>query len=419
MSQQDISYLETSILSALLKEPSRILEIEGVLSPRDFQGQWGRLTFQLIQESVADGRAIDMVVLVEKGIEQQFIIEVYRSVGVPENVAHYATALRERLNKQAAITAYQKAAEKLQCESAEEVSAWLDAELVVSERHSGSDYNAQDVIRDALQSMDKAQEQRKIQGMNGAPWALESLTNAMGGIDGPRLYIVAARPGAGKTALSQQTAVAAAGAGYGVGICSLEIDASEIGRRWISHFGQANISGISRGYEQFFDDAFKAGQKLADLPLFVDDDSYSLDAVCSRIVRWRRAGKIDLAIVDHIGLVEYSGNKNRNDGLGEVSRRLKKLAKQLDMPVVALSQMNRGSEKDSRRPQLSDLRDSGNIEQDADAAIFLNKTKDDRIEIGVLKNRMGEIGWRPERFEFDGAVQTFREIGTFPDGGSL
>ena len=111
MSQQDISYLETSILSALLKEPSRILEIEGVLSPRDFQGQWGRLTFQLIQESVADGRAIDMVVLVEKGIEQQFIIEVYRSVGVPENVAHYATALRERLNKQAAITAYQKAAE--------------------------------------------------------------------------------------------------------------------------------------------------------------------------------------------------------------------------------------------------------------------------------------------------------------------
>ena len=89
------------------------------------------------------------------------------------------------------------------------------------------------------------------------------------------------------------------------------------------------------------------------------------------------------------------------------------------MPVVALSQMNRGSEKDSRRPQLSDLRDSGNIEQDADAAIFLNKTKDDRIEIGVLKNRMGEIGWRPERFEFDGAVQTFREIGTFPDGGSL
>ena len=327
MSQQDISYLETSILSALLKEPSRILEIEGVLSPRDFQGQWGRLTFQLIQESVADGRAIDMVVLVEKGIEQQFIIEVYRSVGVPENVAHYASALRERRNKQAAITAYQKAAEKLQCESAEEVSAWLDAELVVSERHSGSDYNAQDVIRDALQSMDKAQEQRKIQGMNGAPWALESLTNAMGGIDGPRLYIVAARPGAGKTALSQQTAVAAAGAGYGVGICSLEIDASEIGRRWISHFGQANISGISRGYEQFFDDAFKAGQKLADLPLFVDDDSYSLDAVCSRIVRWRRAGKIDLAIVDHIGLVEYSGNKNRNDGLGEVSRRLKKLAK--------------------------------------------------------------------------------------------
>jgi replicative DNA helicase len=348
------------------------------------------------------------------------LIEVARNItGVPANIGHYTDALLERIKKRKASTLFQQAGEKLLINSSEEVLAWLNGELSTVERSAGSEMSAKEVITAALHSMDDAREQRESNGTNGSPWALQSLNNAMGGIDGPRLYIVAARPGCGKTAIAQQTAVAAASAGFGVGVCSLEIDASEIGRRWISHYGQANISGLSRGYEKFFDDAFKAGQKLSELPLFVDDDSYSLDAVCSRITRWRREGKVDLAIVDHIGLVEYSKNKNRNDGLGEISRRLKKLAKQLDMPIVALSQMNRGSEKDNRRPQLSDLRDSGNIEQDADAAIFLNKTKDDHIEIGVLKNRMGEIGWRPERFEFDGAVQTFREIGTFPDGGTL
>ncbi len=409
--QTNVAYLENSIISALLREPGRILELEGLLLANEFQGAWGGACYRLIQKAVADGEAVDVVMLVEQGVDQQYLLKLHKEVvGMPDNVRHYAEALRTHIDRQKTVVAYQKAVEKLQSESPDEVSAWLDAELAAGERHSGNDYTASDVIRDALHSMDDAREQREKNGTNGAPWALESLNRAMGGIDGSRLYIVAARPGCGKTALSQQTAVTAARAGFGVGVCSLEIDASEIGRRWISHFGQANISGISRGYERFFDDAFKAGQKLSELPLFVDDDSYSLDAVCSRITRWRREGKIQLAIVDHIGLVEYSDkSRNRNDGLGEVSRRLKKLAKQLDMPIVALSQMNRGAEKDGRRPVLSDLRDSGNIEQDCDAAIFLHKTQNDDVEIGVLKNRMGEIGWRSEIFEFDGKVQTFRE----------
>ncbi|MBT3844439.1 MAG: AAA family ATPase [Gammaproteobacteria bacterium] len=417
---EDLEYLEQSVISALLKEPDRIHEISNKLNASDFTGTNNRRSFELISQAVANGEAVDAMVLAEKGGNLQYLIEVARNItGVPANIGHYTDALLERIKKRKASTLFQQAGEKLLINSSEEVLAWLNGELSTVERSAGSEMSAKEVITAALHSMDDAREQRESNGTNGSPWALQSLNNAMGGIDGPRLYIVAARPGCGKTAIAQQTAVAAASAGFGVGVCSLEIDASEIGRRWISHYGQANISGLSRGYEKFFDDAFKAGQKLSELPLFVDDDSYSLDAVCSRITRWRREGKVDLAIVDHIGLVEYSKNKNRNDGLGEISRRLKKLAKQLDMPIVALSQMNRGSEKDNRRPQLSDLRDSGNIEQDADAAIFLNKTKDDHIEIGVLKNRMGEIGWRPERFEFDGAVQTFREIGTFPDGGTL
>jgi replicative DNA helicase len=118
--------------------------------------------------------------------------------------------------------------------------------------------------------------------------------------------------------------------------------------------------------------------------------------------------------VDHIGLVEAEGG-TANERLGLVSRSLKKLAKRLEIPIIACSQLNRRSAVENRKPQLADLRDSGNIEQDADVAIFLHSDDESengptRIEIGVLKSRYGRKGWLPQRFEFDGRTQRFCEV---------
>lgn len=407
--------MENCLVAALLKDPKGVLDIEGVIAPSDFQVDANRNIYNTVREMVADGEVVDVAILSErKGLDLSYMGRLMQGVGAPGNMVLYAESLRESIQKQEAAVVLQQAIERLEGGSPEEVLSWVQSEIATVERHNGNQLDSCGVIKSALDRMDLASQQRDSGGVNGAPWALDELNQFMGGISGPRLIILAARPGCGKTAISQQSAICAADAGFGVGILSLEIDAAELGCRWISHVGRVNISGITRGVEKFFDPAVKASHKINGLPLYVDDDTYSLDGVCSRITRWRNEGKIDLAIVDHIGLVEYSSEiKSRNDGLGVVSRRLKKLTKQLDMPIIALSQLNRAGESTGRRPQLSDLRDSGNIEQDADAAVFLNKTKDSNIEIGVLKNRMGATGWSESLFSFDGAHQTFEPMRSY------
>jgi len=153
------------------------------------------------------------------------------------------------------------------------------------------------------------------------------------------------------------------------------------------------------------------------LPIHLDTDTYTLGGIVARLAEWKNQHGIKLGIVDHLGLIEGGDSKSRNDWLGQVSRRLKKAAKQLNMPILAISQLNRQVEQTKRRPVLADLRDSGNIEQDADACIFLHveaNTEDGAngspIEIGLLKNRMGRKGWLSERFAFDGRSQQLREV---------
>jgi replicative DNA helicase len=164
--------------------------------------------------------------------------------------------------------------------------------------------------------------------------------------------------------------------------------------------------------------AIETAARMGDLPLWIDTETYGLNQILAQIAMHKHRHGIQWAAIDHVGLIQTERFNSRNDQIGHITAAIKRCAKQLGIPIIALFQLSRASEKDGRKPGLHDLRDSGNIEQDLDVAIFLHVDAKDRgaptrrVELGILKNRSGRSSWLSEWFEFDGAVQTFREIAT-------
>lgn len=259
-------------------------------------------------------------------------------------------------------------------------------------------------------------------GMVGVPTGLEMIDSKMGGLQGGRLVVIAARPSVGKTALAQQISIHAASQGFPVGTCSLEMSSYELGVRAMSHVYKVNVSKLFRAEEEALQmvSTGMMARNFNKFPMFFDCDTYELEDIASKIRLWAKRDNIKLAVVDHIGLVEVKGVLSPNERVGKVSRTLKKLAKELDIAIIAVSQLNRGNEKDNRMPILSDLRDSGSVEQDADIALFIHAQQGEdgqppMYQLGLLKNRQGPRGWLQERVDFDGRIQTFIESDSSQD----
>lgn len=234
-----------------------------------------------------------------------------------------------------------------------------------------------------------------------------------GGLKGGRFYVIGARPGVGKSALMGNMAVHAIRSGYRALYVSLEMDAREIVTRMIS-----SVSGVSIG---------KMDAKMLD-----DDDyaavieSYALmpgerfrfsmmartpDAVRRAALRMRAREGLDLIFVDYLQLLHASGKSSRVEEVGEISRSLKLLAMELGIPVVTAAQLNRVSANTGAAPKLSDLRESGSIEQDADVVMLLH-AKDEsfgvrHVDLKVAKNRQGTCG--KTSLIFDGSTMRFRQ----------
>jgi replicative DNA helicase len=252
-------------------------------------------------------------------------------------------------------------------------------------------------------------------GATGIPTGIPCLDGAIGGLQNGRLVVVAARPSVGKTALTLQISLNAAKNGHPVGICSLEMSAHELGIRALAQSYRINISGLFVADEEATGRAMvgMASNPMTDWPVKFNVDQYSMDDVVNQIRLWHKRDAIELAVVDHIGLIEYRSAKTPNERISHITRTLKKLAKELDIPIIAVSQLNRGNEKDRRWPVLSDLRDSGSIEQDADVCVFIHRGDQDGVNhyaLGALKNRQGPAGWINKKIDFMGEYQIFIEI---------
>lgn len=218
-----------------------------------------------------------------------------------------------------------------------------------------------------------------------------------GGFNKGELIILAARPSVGKTALLLQIAENASRTGYPSYIFSLEMTIEQLAKRMLLSKERLNVGEINRGlidwekFNQSFDD-------FNGVSIMIDDEPSNLDRITSVLTVAVQQGKCKMALIDYLQLIKLpNGSRdNMNNAIGEITASLKRLAKRLGIPIILLSQLSRSSVAENRPPQLHDLRDSGNIEQDADTVLMLERNdlpNDVRgIRVWIRKNRNGRAG---------------------------
>lgn len=239
---------------------------------------------------------------------------------------------------------------------------------------------------------------------------LYKLDDALGGLEGGDVTILAARPGVGKSALATQIIEYVARAGKKVGYFNLEMNENQVYERLISRLSGISLTRVRRAKQFLGDEENKfnnANEKLEEYDLTIYTGSKSVGDIK---MNSRHMG-FDLIVIDYLQLIKSGKTfSNRSSEVGDISKSIKELARELKVPVLVLSQLSRAVEqREDKEPQLSDLRESGDIEQDASNVIFIWNLSDDKKAKGmsVAKNRQGEL--KKIGIEFDGEHMTFRE----------
>jgi replicative DNA helicase len=295
--------------------------------------------------------------------------------------------------------------------------------LAETGKYGGGFKSFRTAIADAIEIANAAI--KRDGGLAGLSTGLRDLDHTLGGLHPSDLIILAGRPSMGKSSLATNIALAAARAykfdrkpggaievtdGAVVGLFSLEMSADQLATRIISEVSGVPSNEIRRGEvdQQQFDRIYHAARELESLPLYIDDTGgLSIAQLAARARRLKRQHGLGLLVIDYLQLLSGSGQK-RNDGrvqeITEISMGLKALAKELQVPVLALSQLSRQVEsRDDKRPQLADLRESGSIEQDADVVLFIYR------EDYYLRRSEPREG-TPEHIEWQGKVEEVRGV---------
>lgn len=254
-----------------------------------------------------------------------------------------------------------------------------------------------DHVRDAINEI----QARFSNEMTGIPTGITRLDQLTGGFQNGDMIVLAARPSVGKTALVFDMAIQAAERGLAVGMFSLEMTASSLNQRGIGSLGRVNVRRGDWTPEEMTRIS-KAASRLAKLPIHIDDNSgLNILQIKSKARRWKKKHDIRLLIIDYLQLIAArSDRQDKREAVGEISSGIKGLAKELKIPIIALAQFNRDVERGpERKPRLSDLKESGQIEQDADVALFLYKLNPDQdpsdviVDVGLslAKQRNGPL----------------------------
>lgn len=415
---------ERALLGAMMLDRDAVWRVRGMVSAEDFHNPAHGAAYEVICRQADEGGDTDSITVHEaasragqKVPEMHELGAMAREGSSIASAPSYAQVVRARARCRQAIVAVAEVRPRLDSGDSDAI-AEVQARLEGLSHTTGGYKTFSQVLREGLKSIETAMD-RRFNGIIGCPTGLAALDDMTGGWHGPKLIILAGRPSLGKTALAMQGARAAAAAGKPVGIMSLEMGADELAIRAMAAEYRLNGSALAFGDEQSIADLQVHAQRrnIKDLPIFVDEDTFSVGGIIARLTEWHRKHGIKLAIIDHLQLIDthLGGGRSRNDALGEVTRALKLTAKRLDMPIILLSQLTRANEKENRQPRLSDLRDSGNIEQDADIVLAMHGQLDApdegrrEVSLGFLKHRGGRVGWLPRAMHFNGPHQVFEE----------
>jgi replicative DNA helicase len=415
---------EESLLSAVILDNSTLLDVVEIVAPDDFYHQSHQRIYDAIIDLFTRNQPVDLVTLADALGSRGEIDEIgngeYRghtylswlvdAAPVAINAAHYArivhdkACLRRLIAKAAEIT--QRCYEN-QGEVDEVINFAEQAVFEISEDKIAPAFQPiAGIIETNIDTLEERQGQKSL--ITGVPTGFTHLDNLTSGLQPSDLIILAARPSMGKTAFALNIARnAAVDAGVGVGVFSLEMSKEQLSMRMLCAEARVDSSRLRSGFfsRDDWDSLTEAAGILSEAPLFIDD-SPDLGTVEIRAKgrRLKMEQNIGLIIIDYLQLMRGRSSSERRDlEISEISRALKGLAKELNLPVLALSQLNRKlEERADRRPMLSDLRESGALEQDADVVAFIyrdevyNKDENNphrgRAEIILGKQRNGPIG---------------------------
>jgi len=411
---------ERSILGAILLDNSLYDQAAENLTPDDFSLDAHRRVYSRMRDLQESGRPVDMITLVEE-LDRRKEVEAIGGVaylsslidGVPDrpSIEHYVRIVRNKALLRGLINLAQNAiAEAIEhSDEAEEVLGRAEQAIFqLSENRIGQGFmNIPSIIKGSFGSLEELYARgQEITGLATHYTLLDKLTS---GLQPSDLIIIAARPSMGKTALAMNIAENAAVLdGKVVGVFSLEMSREALLMRMLASHAQVDSKDLRQGFltKEDMRKLTRATEQLSHSKLFIDDSpSISVSEMRAKARRLRQTEGLDLLIVDYLQLmsaVPIGGKRfeNRTQEVSAISRGLKALAKELKVPVVALSQLSRAPESrgGDHRPQLSDLRESGSIEQDADVVAFIFREevykKDDPdldgiAELIVAKQRNG------------------------------
>jgi replicative DNA helicase len=235
---------------------------------------------------------------------------------------------------------------------------------------------------------------------------IPEIDNTLGGLHPTRVYVLGARPGSGKTALALNISLFAARQGHGVALFSLEMSEKELTNRYVSSHSEKKLQDIQMGSltPKDFEDVEEKFLEIKTLPIEIDGGSLTSKRLRTEIRKGKRQRNIHLVVIDYLQLMTCENQDKKNSRyleISEISRSLKLLAKEFKVAILCLSQLNRKSEeREGKDPQLSDLRDSGAIEQDADVVMLLSGNGN-KSKLKVAKNRHGMVGSIPLNFRGD------------------
>lgn len=416
---------EQSVLGGLFVSPVQFADVAAALRIDDFAQQDHRLVFAAMHTLVAQQTPLDLVtvgqLLERQGhcpepVDMNDLIQMVRETPSAANVLAYAQVVSNRSrSRQLLALADQLAVWTRQERDPGKVITRLRQALDAMESQAPTIglRALADLLPETLADLDERA--HRTHELLGLPTGLPELDRLLDGLCAGRLYVVAGRPSSGKSVFGLQLARAALQAGQRVAFFSLEMPAAEVVHRLLAAETPLDLGRIqsARMSDGDWMQVAATSERLAPAGLWIDDSSQlGIGDLQARTRRLHRHAPLGLVVVDYIGLMdgEASNSKfsNRVQEVGDITRALKQLAKELNAPVVALAQLNRKLEdRTDKRPILSDLRESGSVEQDADVVLMVYR---DEIhypespdagcaELLVRKHRGGKIGMIPALFK--------------------
>lgn len=425
--------MEKKLLSAMmLKESAVIPEVTELVKAEDFYREEHKVIFRGLVQVFENGTPPDVLLLEEelrrtgeiKKIPRQYLIGLIDYEWTTSRATTYARAIHN-----SAILRRMQETCNFISESIDEGDADdLDELVELAEKKMFAFMNEKkstttqikepvgEVISQLMEAMTNPD------SLRGVPTGLLDLDKVTNGLQKSDMIILAARPSMGKTALALNIAWQAARAGKIVAIFSLEMSKTQLAQRLLSAASYVNSINIRDGKlsEEEFDRVVNAADRLSKLEMYVDDAAgQSLMEIRNKARRLSQTVGLDLIVIDYIQLMQGRRAENRVQEISEISRGLKALAREMNIPVLALSQLSRATElRAEKKPQLSDLRDSGSLEQDADIVMFLYREEyytheadvANIAELNIAKNRNGET--KTLRLYFSRETQLFGNLTT-------